>query len=331
MFTNTKGCDIIMAEQSFPFDSEMVNGEPDRAYVSEIFRKYFFSFVSNGVFAEKGNALQVLSRTPEVMQIVVKSGQAFTEGAFYDNDDDLILSVAESDPVLNRIDAVVVQCDYVQRQVKSVIVTGTPATEPIHYTPVRNADYFELLLAEIYVPFASISVKQSNITDYRANSNVCGWVTGYLHQIDADSFFDQYQLAYEQFMEEAKTGFGAQINTINDWYSSVKDDIVLLQAFNFDNLAILPNCTYTSENVEQPEGYFMQSSVETITSISTEKVIAKRICEYPTETTMTVQVIRYASDGVSELDNTIQTYDLSGDTVTITGIVQNAYTPSGGE
>ena len=312
-----------MAEQSFPFDSEIVNGAPDRAYMAEIFRKYFYSFVNNGVFAEKGDALQVLSRVPEAMQVVVRPGQAWAQGAFYDNDDELVLSISEADPDLNRIDAVVVRCDYVQRIMSAKIVTGVPATEPLHYTPVRNADMYELLLAEIYVPFASINVKQTNITDYRPYSDVCGWVTGYLQSIDADSFFRAYQLAYEQFMDEAKEGFGSQIVTINDWYSQVKDDIALLQAFNFDNLAILPNCRYT-----YTDG--VNTSEEMITSIGTGKVIARRLCDYSQAGSMTVQIIRYASDGVTEVDNTVQAFDLSGDEVEITGFVGNVYNPDAG-
>lgn len=321
-----------MAERSFPFDAELVDGKYDRVYMSEIFRKYFFSFVSNGVFAGKGNNLMVTSRLPEVMQVVIKSGQAFTEGAFYDNDDDLILSVASSDNILNRIDAVVVQCDYVQRQVTAKVITGTPAQNPLHYTPVRNADKFELLLAEIYVPFTSTAVKQANITDYRANNAVCGWVTGYLQQIDATSFFNQYQLAYEQFMNEAKEGFGAQITTINDWFSNVKDDIALLQYFSFDNLAVLPNCRYQAvDEATLPSGYYMKGFVETITNISTGKLIAKRLTQYPTNMLITIQTIRYALDGTTELDNTIQTINIgAGDTVDITGTVQNEYKPAQG-
>ena len=310
-----------MAEQSFPFDSEIVNGVPDRGYMSEIFRKYFNSFVGNGVFAEHGNALQVLSRTPEVMQVVVRSGKAFINGAFYDNDDDKVLSITAADPVLNRVDAIVVSCDFIQRKVTAEVVTGTPATEPAHYTPVRNSDKYELLLAEIYVPFASIAVKQENITDFRTSSDKCGWVTGYLQSIEAESFFEQYRLAYEQFMDEAKEGFGSQIVTINDWYSQVKNDIALLQAFNFDNLAVLPNCRYT-----YTDG--VNTSEERITSISTGNVIAKRVCDYSQADSMTVQIIRYASDGVTEVDNTVQTFDLSGDEVTITGFVENVYNPT---
>ncbi len=319
-----------MAESYMCFDSELVNGEPDRAVPAAMFRKYFHSFVSSGVFAEKGNALQVLARTPNVMQVVVKSGQAFTEGAFYDNDDDLVLSIQPADSVLNRIDAVVVQCNYVDRTVTCKIVTGTPATNPAHYTPKRNVDAFELVLAEIYVGFAVINIKQANITDYRADSNVCGWVTGYLQQIDASSFFNQYQQAFSEFMEDAKHGFSGQIDTINSWYSTVKDDISLLQYFDFDNLAAYPNCKYTMTDAESlPEGHYQKGFRETITSLSTNKPLAVRVTEYPTSDTITVEMIRYSKDGTTILDDTVQTYNL-GETqeVNISGYVENVYTPS---
>lgn len=244
---------VQLAEISFPFDSEIVNGEPDRAYVSEIFRNYFNSFIGNGIFPNPSTQLQVFARSPEVMQVIVKSGKAYTEGAFYYNDDDLILSIADSDPVLNRIDAVVVQCDYTQRQVTCKIITGTPATNPTHYTPVRNEDYFELLLAEIYVPFASINVKQSNITDYRLNSTVCGMAAGLIQQVDTTTLYNQYAAKYQEvlntiaaneaaynawysnFKSTSEADFAAFKLEFNTWFNNVKNIIFDAQYFDFDN------------------------------------------------------------------------------------------------
>ena len=269
-----------MAEQSFPFDSEIVNGVPDRGYVSEIFRRYFGAFIGNGIFPNPSEQLQVFALSPEIMQIEIKTGMAFTEGAFYYNDDSLILPIAEADPVLNRIDAVVVQCDYLQRQVTCKVVTGVPATNPVHYTPVRNADFFELLLAEVYIPFASIAVTQSNITDYRLNSDVCGIVTGVLQQIDTTTVFNQYYAKwkevqdwvedneatydawYKAFKNSADLQLSNQQNTFeefefsfNTWFTQVQAQILDARYFNFDNNIYRAGFEYSYTQSSNPTVY----------------------------------------------------------------------------
>lgn len=269
-----------MAEQSFPFDSEIVNGVPDRGYVSEIFRRYFGAFIGNGIFPNPSEQLQVFALSPEIMQIEIKTGMAFTEGAFYYNDDSLILPIADSDPVLNRIDAVVVQCDYLQRQVTCKVITGTPATNPVHYTPVRNADFFELLLAEVYVPFASIAVTQSNITDYRLNSDVCGIVTGVLQQIDTTTVFNQYyakwkevqdwveenEATYDAWYTAFKNSADSQLSNqqdtfeefefnFNTWFNKVQTQILDARYFNFDNNIYRAGFEYSYTQSSNPTVY----------------------------------------------------------------------------
>lgn len=339
-------------EFDFAFDADAIDVDGqifyDREYKSDIFRKYFYSFVGNGVFAETGNALLVLSKTPEVMEVVVKSGQAWAEGAFYINDDDLTLTIEPSHNTLNRIDAVVIRCDYTERHMYATVVTGTPATTPSHYIPVRNANMFELKLAEVYVPFASLNVKQSNITDYRAVSAVCGWVTGYLQSIDADSFFEAYQLAYTQFMQElnteadnliqdtsdefntfltgAKAEFEGFDKFFRDWFDSIKEDTNLLVPFNFDNIAAMPGCSYNYLDGEKGTD-FDTPIFEYIRKTDTQRLVAKRITRFPTETTMTTQTIRYAKDGLTEVDNTLLTTNIENGDTEITGTTTDIFVP----
>lgn len=51
-----------MSESSGFFNAKVLEGgEYDRIYLAEDFAKYFASFVGNGVFAKKLNALQVVA------------------------------------------------------------------------------------------------------------------------------------------------------------------------------------------------------------------------------------------------------------------------------
>ncbi len=102
-------------EKSFVFNS--VNG--DRRYKAEDFREYFASFISNGVFPNPSNNLQVIANND--MTITIKAGKGWINGAIYINTDDYILNIDVADGVLNRIDKVVLRMDTAERKIYSYV------------------------------------------------------------------------------------------------------------------------------------------------------------------------------------------------------------------
>ncbi|MGH4125091.1 MAG: hypothetical protein ACREV6_19420 [Clostridium sp.] len=173
-------------EKSSFFNS--ING--DRKYKANDFAEFFNSLLTNGVLPNPSTNLQVIANNN--MTITVKMGKAWINGKIYINDSDLILPVSVADGVLNRIDRIVIRLDTLARNIKIIVKKGTFASVPVAPVLQRDADFYELGIADIYIARGATSISQANITDLRLNSVYCGWANS-LMQADTTALFNQYQ------------------------------------------------------------------------------------------------------------------------------------------
>ncbi|WP_243182725.1 hypothetical protein [Clostridium gasigenes] len=199
-------------EKSFVFNS--VNS--DRKYKAEDFREYFASFIGNGVFPNPSTNLQVIANNN--MTVTIRMGKSWINGAIYVNTDDYILNVDVADGILNRIDRVVLRMDTTLRKIYAYVKKGTFASSPVAPVLHRDADAYEIALADISVNKGIISVAQNNITDLRLNKDLCGIVHGTVDQIDITTLFNQYTVGFQQkeqnFQQEFQTWFDTVKNTL---------------------------------------------------------------------------------------------------------------------
>lgn len=177
-------------EKSGFFNAMKVGDTWDRVYKAENYAEYFASFIGNGVFPNPSTNLQVIGT--DKMQVIVKPGKAWINGYKYENTDDLILPIDVADGVLHRIDKIVLRYDVVEREIRAKIKKGEFASEPKAPQLTRDADMYELGLADIKVNAGSISVTQAYITDLRLNKELCGIVHGTVDQVDTTTIFNQY-------------------------------------------------------------------------------------------------------------------------------------------
>lgn len=258
-----------MAEQSSFFNAIINNGVPDRTYKAEVFARFFSSFIGNGVFPNPATNLQVVGLDNN-MTVRVKAGLGWINGYFYENTDDLVLSVDNADGVLNRIDRVVLRLDFFNREIRLYIKKGTFATNPIPSVITRDADVYELAIADIRVNAGVISITQSNITDLRLNTELCGIVKGTIEEIDTSEIYSQIQthmqetgLEMNAWVEEAKDFFTNEFNT---WFDTIKGaldgDVAgnLLNEINKLKEAI-NNMELTSSNVKRPDGSTVEAAL----------------------------------------------------------------------
>lgn len=189
------------------FDAYLTGEVYDRVYLAAQFAAYFASFIGNGVYARHGNQLQVMAQSNPSMSIQVLSGQGWINGYWYENTDSMNLSVEVADGVLNRIDSIVLQLGFSERDIKLKIKKGMPATNPVAPALVRNSDYYELQLATVSIPASSIRITQAQITDTRMNASVCGWVTGVIDQIDTTTLFNQFETYFNEFKENNQADY----------------------------------------------------------------------------------------------------------------------------
>lgn len=174
----------------------------DRKYDADDISNYFVKLISDGVFATPANAMQV--QTGGGMQLIVTAGWAFIKCRWLSLDAVLPLTVDAADMVLSRVDRVVVRLDTSNRLMEIAIKKGTPgSSSPPALTRVEGG-IWEISLAQVAVPGGTVALTQANITDERADTSVCGFVTGLIDQIDTTDLFAQYNAAFSTWFESIK-------------------------------------------------------------------------------------------------------------------------------
>lgn len=172
----------------------------DRLYSSDAFAELFSNYFTTGVF---NGGMKVVHDTD--MTIEVLSGWVNIEGRCkkFEQTDDLVLEAAHSQ--YPRNDAVVVYADYVNRNIGIRVQTGSYSGQsaPL-YTPVRTSEMYELILAYVYVGAGVTEIDQSNITDKRFDTSVCGIVTGTVEQIDLGTITNQFSTAFSNWFNNIK-------------------------------------------------------------------------------------------------------------------------------
>ena len=171
----------------------------DRVYRAEEWAEYFASFIGNGVFPVPSTSLQVVAGSG--MAVAVKTGKAWINGYFYYNTSDLPVTLATADGVLNRIDRIVVRWDLTERKISVAVKSSTPATSPVAPALQRDADAYELCLADVLVGAGVTAISQANITDRRLDGSLCGVVAGGVDQIDTDAFNAQLEAWFAGYKE----------------------------------------------------------------------------------------------------------------------------------
>ena len=206
------------------FDSEITgvdeNGMPifDRAETSDLFRMLFANLVSSGVLASPEDCFQVVAGTG--MTVRIRPGFAMIKGAFAYDADEAAVTLAAANANLPRLDRVVLRCNYRDRLCEIIVKTGTPASVPAapEILQPENGDYYEIGLASIIVAANQTIITQSSITDTRADSSVCGFITQLIDHIDTSEFMQQLTAWQEEYSAERQAEFEA-------WFNAMKNQL----------------------------------------------------------------------------------------------------------
>lgn len=200
-----------------------VNG--DRRYKADFFAEYFASFIANGIFPNPSTGMQVIANGN--MTVSIRAGKAWIKGYYVNNDADYLLSLGVADGVLKRIDRIVLRLDFSSRQITPVVKKGTAASSPTAPSLQRDADAYELGLADVLISNGAISISQANITDTRLNTALCGIVHGVVDQVDTTTIFNQYKAWFNDVTSgvesEVDNWQAEQQQSFNTWFQSIKD------------------------------------------------------------------------------------------------------------
>jgi hypothetical protein len=207
-----------MAIKSGFFNS--VNG--DRLYNADDISNYFDGLISNGVYENVDDGLQV--KAISGMEVGVQSGRAIIDCRWIKNDTVYNLTINSAHVTLNRYTAIILRLDLSNRVFTIVTKDGENATNPSKPAVENSTLIKELCLAYVYVGAGVISISQSNITDMRGSSS-CPWVTGIIKQVDTSELFLQWQTAYEEYFAEMEAWKVEQKAAFESWLSTLTEQL----------------------------------------------------------------------------------------------------------
>lgn len=320
-------------EKSSFFNS--ING--DRRYKASDFAEFFNSLVTNGVFPNPSTNLQVIANND--MTITLKAGKAWIDGHVYINTSDLILAIDTADGVYNRIDRLVLRLDTVGRTINAVVKKGTFASDPVAPTLQRDADIYELGIADIYIGKGAIGIAQANITDLRMNTTYCGWVNS-LIQADTTAIFNQYLDWYNtktaQYQADMSTKEADFTNQFNTWFATIKNTLGSDAAGNLLNLInentasintldekVTSHSADNTKHITAEIGKFKASS-STFTTRGISQTFADDFCTANSLVTISI-TSSTAPEGVWKVDSENGGFTITSDTSETADIIFDYY------
>lgn len=186
----------------------------DRTYESSSFERWLKKFFTTGVFL---NDLMVSAS--DGMTIGVSGGYANVDGKvrFWDNTTNFTLEPANS--TYPRIDTIVITRDEVERTVQLEAVKGQySGNNPVATAPIRNTEKHQLVIAQILVSAGVTTITQADITDTRADSELCGIVACAVEKYDFGQWSAQFRAEIAQFK-------GENLEAFTTWFNNIKGQL----------------------------------------------------------------------------------------------------------
>lgn len=228
---------------AFPFTSKLSydeHGWPqlDRAVTSEVLRQIYKRYFTNGVFGISDSTCFQVSVATGGAGVSIAPGACQIQGATGYEENAVTLEITPNSSNLPRIDTVVARLndnsDY--RSIYFDILEGTPAVTPAAPALTQSDSIWELGLCNIARAANSSVITNSNITDTRADSSRCGYVTA-IQQLDTASLYQQFQ-AYIQEVQDALDAADATYNETAQTYLDTLEETgdaqlaAITEAFN---------------------------------------------------------------------------------------------------
>ena len=173
----------------------------DRTYNAESFESWIKPLMSNGVF---GTGMQVSAQSTPDMSVSVAAGYANINGKIGAWPTANTMTIATASGVYPRWDVIVLRRDNTNRRITLEVKTGTASLTPSAPAPTRDADIYELVLAQIYVTAGTTSITNANIVDKRTDTSLCGLVTCPVVNPDFTGLYAQFTQQFQDWFDHMK-------------------------------------------------------------------------------------------------------------------------------
>lgn len=206
----------------------------DRKYNAMQISSIFDGLIIDGVFASIGTAFAVKAAGGLTLNIGI--GKAWFNHSWTLNDAILPIEAPESEVLLDRIDAVVLEVNGMEsvRDNTFKIIKGNPSSAPIRPTLENEGNVHQHPLAYIYRKFGSTVITQADITPMVGTAST-PFVTGILQTISLDELLGKWQDELDQFVDarsqEVDNWIVNEENDFTAWFEQMKADLTSEQEY----------------------------------------------------------------------------------------------------
>jgi hypothetical protein len=174
----------------------------DRVYDALQLSMIFDGIISDGIYATVDECMIVKS-SEEENTVIVQSGRGWFNHTWNYNDADLPMVGDDSELVLDRIDALVIDINRNELYRENSIqwVKGTASSNPTNPTLTNTTDHFQYPLAYVYRKANNNTINQADITNAVGTSE-CPFVTGVIDTVNIDELLLQWRDQWTQFVKE---------------------------------------------------------------------------------------------------------------------------------
>ena len=151
------------------------------------------------------------------LSLTVSAGQAWVRPSRFKGrsiimEQPTTLALTAADPVRTRIDRVVLRYDAAARKTSLQVLEGTPdSASPSAPAITRTALVYDLCLAEVTRPAGSTAITAANLTDTRADEDICGVMRDGVTGIPTAQLIAQWRAA----QADLETQLRAQLAVLN--------------------------------------------------------------------------------------------------------------------
>lgn len=198
----------------------------DRTYDADSFEEWLKPFFKNGVFV---SSLPITAGNG--MTVSVGFGTAYINGKLRTFDTDTLLTIPNANGSYPRIDNVVVERNDTSREITLKVVQGTySGTTAAAIKPTRANGIYQLVIARVTVAAGATAITASDITDCRADTDLCGYVSTAIENPDFEAWYKVNELQFTEWFQKLKNQLSTDVagnlqNEINELHQSEIYDV----------------------------------------------------------------------------------------------------------
>lgn len=188
----------------------------DRKYNAAQMSAIFDGLIIDGVFASIGTAFAV--KAAGGLTVNVGIGKAWFDHTWTVNDSILPMTAPETEVLLDRIDAVVLEVNGMESVRNNTIkfVKGNPSSAPSRPTLTNEGNVHQYPLCYIYRKYGTAVINQADITPMVGTEST-PFVTGILQTISLDELLGKWQDELDRFTD-------ARSKEVDDWIAQEESD-----------------------------------------------------------------------------------------------------------